>query len=110
MSFFILFIIEHFFRVTIHKSIKICVKKKIIQKNTTIKVLKTFNLAPWFRRHCFADQPSHWLMGIDYKKKEVRMTKYIMPTSDRKADLREIYAYYEGYQGRHPENFIVGTV
>ena len=50
------------------------------------------------------------LMGIDYKKKEVRMTKYIMPSKDRKADLREIYAYYEGYQGRHPENFVVGTV
>ena len=48
-------------------------------------------------------------MGIDYKK-EARMTKYVMPTNDRKADLREIYAYFEGYQGRHPENFIVGSV
>ncbi len=50
------------------------------------------------------------LMGIDYKKKEIRMTKYIIPSKDRKADLREIYSYYEGYQGRHPENFIVGSV
>ena len=55
--------IEQFFRVIIHKSIKFCVKKKIIQKNTTIKVLNTFNLAPWFLRHCFASQPSHCADG-----------------------------------------------
>lgn len=50
------------------------------------------------------------LMGVDYKKKEVRMEKYVMPSDDRKADLREIYYYFEGYQGRHPENFIIPKI
>ena len=50
------------------------------------------------------------LMGMDYKKKEIRMEKYIMPSDDRKADLREIYAYFEGYEGRHPNNFIVPKI
>lgn len=50
------------------------------------------------------------LMSIDYKKKEVRMQKYVMPSKDRKADLREIYSYYEGCTGRHPENFVVPTI
>jgi hypothetical protein len=49
-------------------------------------------------------------MGMDYKKKEVRMEKYIVPSGDRKADLREIYSYFEGYQGKHAENFIVPKI
>ena len=47
------------------------------------------------------------LMGMDYKKKEIRMEKYIMPSEDRKADLREIYSYFEGYQGKHKDNFVL---
>jgi hypothetical protein len=50
------------------------------------------------------------LMGMDYKKKEIHMTKYVMPSNDRKADLREIYSFYKGYQGKHPENFIVPNI
>lgn len=50
------------------------------------------------------------LMGMDYKKKEIRMEEYIVPSSDRKADLRKIYSYFEGYQGRNPENFIVPSI
>ena len=50
------------------------------------------------------------LMGMDYKKKEIRMEKYIVPSGDRKADLREIYSYFEGYQGKHAENFIVPKI
>lgn len=50
------------------------------------------------------------LMGIDYKKKQVHMTKYVMPSNDRKANLREIYSYFKGFQGRHPENFIVPDI
>jgi hypothetical protein len=38
------------------------------------------------------------------------MEKYVMPSDDRKADLREIYSYFEGYQGRHPENFIIPKI
>lgn len=50
------------------------------------------------------------LMGMDYKKKEIRMEKYIIPSNDRKADLREVYSYFVGYEGRHPENFIVPKI
>jgi hypothetical protein len=49
-------------------------------------------------------------MGVDYKKKEVRVEKYVMPSDNRKADLSEIYSYYEGYQGKHPENFIIPKI
>lgn len=49
-------------------------------------------------------------MGMDYKKKEIRMEKYIIPSNDRKADLREVYSYFVGYEGRHPENFIVPKI
>ena len=48
------------------------------------------------------------LMAIDYKKKEVRMEKYIMPSKDRKGDIREIQLYFKDVQGRHPENFLTG--
>lgn len=50
------------------------------------------------------------LMGMDYKKKEIRMEKCIIPSNDRKADLREVYSYFVGYEGRHPENFIVPKI
>lgn len=50
------------------------------------------------------------LMGMDYKKKEIRMEKYIIPSNDRKADLREVYSYFVGYEGRHPKNFIVPKI
>ena len=48
------------------------------------------------------------LMAIDYAKKEVRMDKYIIPSADRKSDIRTILTYFKGVQGRHPENFLTG--
>ena len=48
------------------------------------------------------------LMSIDYAKKEVRMDKYIMPSKDRKGDIRTIQSHYMGVVGRHPENFLTG--
>ena len=46
------------------------------------------------------------LLAIDYKKKEVRMDKYIIPGKDRKADIRTIQTYFKDVKGRHPENFV----
>ena len=49
------------------------------------------------------------LLGFDYEKKEVRMEKYIMPSKDRKGDLREIQLYFKDFKGRHPENLAIGV-
>ena len=48
------------------------------------------------------------LLAIDYQKKEVRMEKYLMPSKDRKGDIREIQLYFKDVKGRHPENFLTG--
>ena len=48
------------------------------------------------------------LLALDYEKKEVRMDKYIMPSKDRKADIREIQMYFKDVKGKHPENFVTG--
>lgn len=48
------------------------------------------------------------LLAIDYEKKEVRMDKYLMPSADRKADIRSIQLYFKDVKGRHPENFLTG--
>lgn len=48
------------------------------------------------------------LMAIDYEKKEVRMEKYLMPSTDRKGDIRTIQTYFKDVKGRHPENFLTG--
>ena len=48
------------------------------------------------------------LLAIDYDKKEVRMEKYLMPSKDRKGDIRQIQMYFKDVKGRHPENFLTG--
>ena len=48
------------------------------------------------------------LLAIDYEKKEVRMDKYLIPSADRKADIRSIQLYFKDVKGRHPENFLTG--
>ena len=48
------------------------------------------------------------LLAIDYEKKEVRMEKYLMPSKDRKGDIRTIQTYFKDVKGRHPENFLTG--
>ena len=47
------------------------------------------------------------LYGIDFKKKEIVCTKAFMPTGDIDKDMQEIKQYYAGFQGKHPENFLV---
>ena len=48
------------------------------------------------------------LLAIDYEKKEVRMDKYLIPSADRKADIRSIQLYFKDVKGRHPEKFLTG--
>ena len=47
------------------------------------------------------------LLGIDYAKKEIRMERYVMPSKNRKEDLRIIERYFKDFKGRHPENFAI---
>lgn len=50
------------------------------------------------------------LYGIDYKKKMIICTKVIHPTGNLNADMNEIKRYYQDFQGKHPDQFTVGTM
>lgn len=43
-------------------------------------------------------------IAIDYGKKQLRFMSPFYPTGDIDADLPKIYQYYQGVQGKHPEN------
>jgi 1-acyl-sn-glycerol-3-phosphate acyltransferase len=45
---------------------------------------------------------------IDYKKKEVGLTRVFVPTGDVDEDLKGIQKSYRGVTARHPENFTTG--
>ncbi|GHT17821.1 acyltransferase [Bacteroidia bacterium] len=45
------------------------------------------------------------LAYIDYGKKEIGITKMIMPSGNEQADMQEIYKYFENRTARHPVNF-----
>jgi len=45
------------------------------------------------------------LAYIDYKKKEVGITKHFQPTGDAEKDIKTIQGYYKGVTARHPQNF-----
>lgn len=47
------------------------------------------------------------LYGLDYGKREIVCTRTIRPTGDSDRDMREIMAYYAGFQGKYPEKFAV---
>ncbi len=48
------------------------------------------------------------LAHIDFKKKEMAITKQIMPTGDIDKELKEIKAHYQAISGKHPERFETG--
>lgn len=50
------------------------------------------------------------LARIDYKKKEVRMDKFIIPSGDYQTDLQEIKDYYKDATGKNPEWFDLGKI
>ena len=45
------------------------------------------------------------LAHIDFKKKEMAITKQVMPTGDIDKELKEIKAHYQAISGKHPERF-----
>jgi 1-acyl-sn-glycerol-3-phosphate acyltransferase len=49
------------------------------------------------------------LAYIDYAKKEIGIKKLFVPTGDEKADLQEIYKYFEGVTARYPKQFYLPT-
>lgn len=50
------------------------------------------------------------LIGIDYSKKTITKGKSIFPSGDIDKDMREIKLYFKAFKGRHPENFVLGTI
>lgn len=48
------------------------------------------------------------LIGIDYEKKIITATKYIIPSGNIKEDMREIKMYFKDFKGKYPENFVLG--
>lgn len=45
------------------------------------------------------------LAYIDYKKKEIGITKIIVPSCNKQADMNEIYKYFKNITARFPEKF-----
>ncbi len=45
------------------------------------------------------------LAYIDYKKKELGITKILIPTGDEEADMEIIRKYYQGVTARYPDKF-----
>ena len=45
------------------------------------------------------------LASLDYAKKEIGIKKLFVPTGDEKADMQEIYKYFEGVTARFPKQF-----
>jgi len=45
------------------------------------------------------------LAYLDYAKKEIGIKKLFVPTGDEKADMQEIYQYFEGVTARFPKQF-----
>lgn len=48
------------------------------------------------------------LIGVDYKKKCISATKYIIPTGNIEEEMREIKLFFKDFKGKHPENFSTG--
>ena len=48
------------------------------------------------------------LYGLDYKRRLIQCTKTIVPTGDVESDMKEIKAYFKGFEGKHPDQFTTG--
>ncbi len=48
------------------------------------------------------------LYALDYEKKVIRCDKYVIPTGDFDADMRQIKAYFKDVKGKYPELFTTG--
>lgn len=47
------------------------------------------------------------LIGIDYEKRTITAGKSILPTGNPENDMRQIVQYFQGFKGKHPENFLL---
>lgn len=47
------------------------------------------------------------LLGIDYKKRLISATKYVIPSGNYEADLAEIKAFFASFTARHPAQFAI---
>lgn len=47
------------------------------------------------------------LLGIDYKRKLVSATRYLIPSGDYEADIAEIKAFFCQFTARHPAQFAI---
>lgn len=45
------------------------------------------------------------MVAFNYAEKEVKFSKPFFPTNNAEKDLQEIFKFYEGVQGKVPENF-----
>ncbi|MCI5505799.1 MAG: 1-acyl-sn-glycerol-3-phosphate acyltransferase [Prevotella sp.] len=50
------------------------------------------------------------LYGVDYKKKVIRCTKYIIPNGNIEEQMREIKLYFRDFKGKYPEKFSIGDI
>ena len=50
------------------------------------------------------------LIGIDYEKKCISASKYMIPTGDIEKDMSEIKLYFKHFRGKHPEKFDIGEI
>ncbi|MBR1932624.1 MAG: 1-acyl-sn-glycerol-3-phosphate acyltransferase [Prevotella sp.] len=66
-------------------------------------------VAEWKRGFYFIAQQAGLpilLYGIDYERRLIQCTQTIVPTGDVEKDMQLIKAYYQGFKGKKPENFI----
>ena len=50
------------------------------------------------------------LYSLDYKNKEIRCTKSLIPNGDIESQMREIKLYYKDVQGKYPQKFTIGNL
>ncbi len=50
------------------------------------------------------------LVGIDYSRKCITMTKEVWPTGDIEKEMREIKLYFKGFKGKYPDKFTIGEI
>ena len=42
---------------------------------------------------------------LDYQKREAGVTKYILPSDDMEADMKQIMDFYKDKMGKYPDKF-----
>ena len=50
------------------------------------------------------------LYGADYERKLIRCTRTVRPDGRVEEQMKEIMQYYNGFKGKHPENFTIEEI